>query len=178
MSPSVERNNQSHCLWRLVNLLEYELLYTAQKNYRISLIFYKSWQFPATQRLLPNAARAELDFLQMRTKATTSGSEEIPTRNQQLISSTISSDWIAVTVNAALLGSLRGSHVHLIVDFTNRQKKKNICVFVRIRTFDWTSGSSGDDVTSHCAVWSLAECMSGGCNFIRWNKDTHTDTLP
>lgn len=130
MSPSVERNNQSHCLWRLVNLLEHELLYTAQKNYRISLIFYKSWQFPATQRLLPNTARAELDFLQMRTKATTSGSEEIPTRNQQLISSTISSDWIAVTVNAALLGSLTGSHVHLIVDFTNRQKKKKhyMCV--------------------------------------------------
>lgn len=44
---------------------------------------------------------------------------------------------------------------------------------VRIWTYDWTSGSSGDDVMSHCTVWSLAECMSGGCNFIRWNKDTH-----
>lgn len=114
---------------RLVNLLEHEFFYTAQQNDRISFIFYKSWQFSATQRLLPNAARAELNFLQMRTKATTSVSEEIPTRNQQLISSTISDDWIAITVNAALLVSLTGSHVHLIVDFTNRQKKKHyMCV--------------------------------------------------
>lgn len=89
---------------RLVNLLEHELRYTLYHS--ISIRFDDFLQHWWLQRMLPNAARAELNFMQMRTKVR---SEEIPTRNKQLISSTISSNLIAFTVNTALLVSLSGS---------------------------------------------------------------------